>query len=257
MNQFDRIRKYKDYILFSSKTTLFSRYSNMYLGVFWWFLDPILLMAVYSFVYLVIFGVETENYLSYIMIGIITWRWIVNSITHCTDSIASKIGILEQVNAPKQIFPLIDLLVETVLFLSGFILIFGALTINQIPFTWHIVEVIPVIMVTFVALYGIGLVVAHYGAFVADLKPAMVYVLRFIFYLSPIFYEVSRLPEELQKYYYLNPVTQIVFGLRNPLMYDQSPSYLALFVILLVGLGLILLGLRKIGKNEKNYCKLK
>lgn len=249
--------KYRDYIAYSTRISLSSRYSNMYLGIAWWFLDPLLMMATYSFIYLVIFQLSTPHYLVFLLAGLIVWRWVASSVNQNTVAISSRIGILEQTPAPKQIFPLISLLVETIMFIAAFALIFIAVLIDNVPITWHYVELIPIIGVTFVFLYGIGLIIAHFGAFVADLRPAIVYSLRVLFYLSPIFYSVTMLPSNLQQIYYLNPLTVIVQNYRAVIIYSQSPDYFGLGALLLVGIGLMLIGWHLMDKHDKDYGRLK
>ncbi len=147
------ILRYWDYIKYSSKTTLKSRYSNMYLGIIWWFLDPILFMIIYSFVYQIVFQRDLENYLVFLLTGLITWRWISGSLIQSTASIYQRIGLIEQIAAPKQIFPLVNIFIETMLFMAAFMIIPIAMIITGVPFTWHVIELIPVAIVTFIALY--------------------------------------------------------------------------------------------------------
>ena len=246
MNPLSVLFKYKDYIKYASKISLFSRYSNMYLGIIWWFLDPVLLMAIYGFVYLVVFQSRTEDYLIFLIIGIIVWRWMSSTTISSSSSISGKISILEQVAAPKQVFPMVTLVVETLLFMVGFILIFIAMIIDAIPLTWHVLEVVPISIMVFISLYGVALIVAHYGAFVADLRPALAYGIRLLFYLSPIFYEVTILPERIQQIYSYNPITIILESYRSVLIYGESPDYLGLAVIFLIGLAFISAGLKLI-----------
>ena len=257
MSKLSILLRYQDYIRYSSRITVSTRYSNTYLGIFWHFLDPLLMMFVYAFIYLVVFQSRTEDYLVFLLTGLIVWRWIAGSVTQSSNSISSRQGILEQVAAPKQIFPMVNLLVETVLFFAACILILGALIIDNIQLTWHVVEFIPITIVTFIFLYGFGLIVAHFGAFIADLKPALSYFLRFLFYLSPIFYEIALLPENIQKYYYYNPITIIVEGFRGVLIYGSSPDYLGLLAVLTLGLAAMWAGWRLIDVHDKDYGKLK
>ncbi|MHC1680308.1 MAG: ABC transporter permease [Methanomassiliicoccales archaeon] len=179
------------------------------------------------------------------------------SLIQGTASISSKIGMSEQVAVPKQIFPLVDLIMETVLSGVAFILIFMMMIYEGVPFTWHIVEIIPISMIVFVFLFGAALIFSHYGAFIADLRPALNYTLRFVFYLSPIFYERARMPSELGLFYQLNPVAIIIDGYRDALIYGSSPDYVSLLVVLLIGFLLIFIGLRLINKYDKDYCKIK
>ncbi len=257
MRSLSILSKYKDYIIYSSRTSLSSRYSKMYLGVIWWFLDPLLLMAVYAFVYLFIFDRTTPHYFVFLLTGLIVWRWLSGSIAQNTTSISSKIGLLEQTPAPKQIFPLITLIVETTLFGAAFFLIIAAAIIDHVPITWHYIELVPLVIMTFVFLYGIGLIVAHVGAFVADLRPALTYFLRLFFYISPIFYSLAILPPTVQELYYLNPVTTIVQSFRAVIIDGNSPDYLGMSAILLIGLVLLAIGWKLMEKHDKDYGRLK
>lgn len=117
-------KKYKDYIFFTTRIQLFSRYSNMYLGIMWSFIDPLLFMGIYSFIYLVLFNFSTQYYLSFLMTGLIIWGWMSSVLIQGTGSISSKIGMSEQVAIPKQIFPLVDLLIQSILSGIAFVLIF-------------------------------------------------------------------------------------------------------------------------------------
>jgi ABC-type polysaccharide/polyol phosphate export permease len=251
------LSKYKDYVAYSSRISLSSRYSKMYLGIVWWFLDPLLLMAVYAFVYLFIFNRTTPHYFVFLLTGLIVWRWLSGSIASNSTSISSKIGILEQTPAPKQIFPLITLVVETVLFLAAFLLIVIAVIIDHVPITWHIIELVPLIAITFVFLFGVGIIVAHAGAYVADLRPALTYFLRLFFYISPIFYSLTILPQSVQELYYLNPVTTIVQSFRAVIINGTSPDYLGMSVILLIGLVLLAVGWILMDRHDKDYGRLK
>jgi len=250
-------KKYRDYIFFTTKIQLFSRYSNMYLGIMWSFVDPLLFMGIYSFIYLILFNFSAQYYLSFLLTGLIIWRWMSASLIQGTASISSKIGMSEQVAVPKQIFSLVDLLMETLLSGIAFVLIFLMMLYEGVPFTWHIVEIITISIIVFVFLFGGTLIMSHFGAFIADLRPALNYSLRFVFYLSPIFYERARLPSELGMLYKFNPVAIIIDGYREALIYGSSPDYLSLLVILLIGFLLIFIGLGLINKYDKEYCKIK
>lgn len=249
--------KYRDYIKYSSKVVLTTRYSNTYLGILWWFIDPLLLMCIYSFVYLVIFNIQAANYVVFILSGLVIWRWISNSITQSSAAISSKIGILEQVAVPKYVFPLVTLIVETMLFMMAFLLVVIAMGVDGVMPTFHLIELLPLVTVTFIWLFGVSLLVSHYGAFIADLKPAIAYGMRFIFYLSPVFYEVSRLPTSIQSLYMLNPVAIILESFRNVIIRGTSPDYIGLMIILGMGLLFIWTGLFLIQKHDKDYGRLK
>jgi ABC-type polysaccharide/polyol phosphate export permease len=143
------------------------------------------------------------------------------------------------------------------LFMAAFIIIPIAMILTGVPFTWHVIELIPVALVTFFALYGCGMVFAHIGTYVADFKQIISYFLRLAFYLSPVFYDLSDLPASTQDLFWLNPVTSIVQGFRSVLLYGTSPNYLSLLYILAIGLITIPLGYMLLKKYDLSYAKIK
>jgi ABC-type polysaccharide/polyol phosphate export permease len=257
MRSVSNLIKYKDYIIYSSRIQLYSRYSNKYLGYLWWFVDPLLFMAVYVFIYEIIFDRTLNHYIVFLLIGLIVWRWMSGSINSSTGAISGKIGLIENIAAPKNIFPLISILVELLFFVFAFILVFIAMGLDHVPLTWHIIEIFPITFITFIFLYGIGLVLCNYDVFIPDLKLIINYTLRILFFLSAIFYEPGLIPEQLQGLYAVNPFYIIVSSYRNVLMYDTYADYEGLGFILLAGLGLILIGNRLLMVHEKDYAKRK
>jgi ABC-type polysaccharide/polyol phosphate export permease len=250
-------KKYLDYILYGSRMTLKSRYSNMSLGYVWWFLDPIIYMLIFILVYEIIFNQTMPHYPIFFLIGWITWRWMSASLTGSSTSISSRISMLEQISAPKYIFPLINLLVETILFIAALVMVPIAMGIDGVPFTWHIIEIVPLTMVTLFALYGLTLLIAHVGTLVADFKNLVTYTLRLTFYLSPVFYEQRLLPESIRDYYALNPAVGVLEGYRNCLLYGQSLDYMSVLYILLIGLVTVPLGLYISSRYDKKYVNIK
>jgi len=249
--------KYRDYILFAAKTSLKSRYSNFYLGNIWLVLEPILFMLVYAFIYQVVFQRTMEHYLVFVLTGLIAWRWINGTIIQSTSAISSKISILDQVSAPKFIFVMVIIAAETLLWSITQFLIFGAMAFDGLSFTWHLIEVIPVTLVAMVTLFGIGIIVAHIGSLFSDFKPLIGHVLRLAFYLSPIFYDVTLLPEEYRIVFWVNPITWIVGGYRSIYLYGSSPDYLGLLYVLAIGLVLIPIGLYLLRHYDMVYMKIK
>lgn len=251
------IQRYWDFIRYSVKMNLRNRYNNMYLGIFWIVLDPILYMAVLTLVYTMIFDRNVNNFPVYVLIGLIFWKFFSSSITRSTNSINSKMGIIEQITVPKQIFILIDILVETTLFLISTVLIFIMMLIYNISFSFHMIEFLFVLLSSFVFIYGIGLVLAHIGAFVADFRIIVSYVLWMVFFLTAIFYYIDTIPSDLLVILKVNPAFTYVQSLRSVFMFGESPDYLLNLLWLIVGIMLIFIGTQLMNKFDKKYVLLK
>lgn len=229
----------------------------MYLGIFWIVLDPLLYMVVLTFVYTLIFDRNVNNFPVYVLIGLIFWKYFSSSITRSTNSINSKMGIIEQIPVPKHLFVLIDVIVETILFLISTVLIFIMMIIYDLEFTIHLTEFLIILSSSFIFIYGIGLITAHIGAFVADFRIIVSYVLWMVFFLTAIFYYVDSIPSDLLRLLKMNPAFTYVQSLRSILMFGSSPDYFLITIWLIVGLTFIIIGYKLMKKFDKKYVLLK
>ena len=106
--------------------------------------------------------------------------------------------------------------------------------------------------------FGCSLHLLHYGVFVEDLSNVVNIVLRMVFYLTGVFYNVStRIPapygEWLIRY---NPMAFLLESMRNALLYGKTPHRKLMTAWFVVSLILIILGIRKIYRNENSYVKV-
>ncbi len=248
--------KYKEYVYLSSRSELKTQVSETVLGYLWWILDPFLQMLIYTLLVTFIMKKKMENFAVFAFIALLPWKWFLTSISSSTDCIKKKASVLQQVYLPKFILPLIKCLVNLVKFIFGFVVIFILLFAFKIKPTFHIIEVIPVIIVNGLFLYGVCLHVAHYGVFLTDLKNMMNHLTRLWFYVSPGIYHISQIPEKYRFLWWLNPMTTFFESYRNVIMYGKSPLYGYLLVWFVVSCVILYLGLRNSYKFDKNYTKV-
>src|SRR5690625_1241531 len=145
---FEDIKKRDDLLKYLVKSGLKAEHRNSYLGYFWWLLDPLLNIAVYYFLVVVILDRGGENYAVFLVIGLVVWRWISSSINTSANSILRYSSIINQVYLPKFIFPLSFTITQLVNFLFGLIVIALFLTVYGIVPTWHIVFLPYLIVIT-------------------------------------------------------------------------------------------------------------
>ncbi|QLH74226.1 MAG: ABC transporter permease [Methanomassiliicoccales archaeon] len=229
----------------------------MYLGILWTFIDPIMFVLVLSFVYYIIFNRVTSENLVYLVIGLVIWRFFSSSLVQSTNSINVRMGIIEQVPIKKQLFPLIDLITSTITFLLSCILIFIFIFIFKFPITWHFIEFIPITIIFLIFMYGMGLILAHFGARIADFKLGITYINWLLFFTTPIFYNYNTLSSEIQTSLLLNPATIFIQSYRDCLMFGVSPDYFYLIIFGIIGLILLFIGNNLINNNDKRYVLMK
>ena len=104
--------------------------------------------------------------------------------------------------------------------------------------------------------FGFGCLVMHFGVYVQDLSKIVRIVLRLVFYLSGVFYNIANLKPYGQWLLNVNPVALAMEGCRNALMYGASPDWIMLGIWTVIGAVLSALGIAVVYKNENNYGKI-
>lgn len=251
----EEIRKRTDLILYLVKSGLKAEHRNSYLGYFWWLLDPLLNIAVYYFLVVIILGRGGPDYPIFLVIGLIVWRWISSSINTSANSVLRYSSIINQVALPKMIFPVSFTISQLVNFLFGLVVIAIFLTIFGVVPTWHIVYLPIIIIITLLFLLAVGSVLGYITVFVRDIDNLLTHVIRIFFYASPIIWEGGRLPPEYGWAVAINPIAILVNSYRDILMYHQTPDFIGLSVIAGLSIIAIIYMIYHYSKNEHKIIK--
>lgn len=245
-----------EYILLYAKILLKTRVAGSYLGFLWLFIDPLMFMVIYSFVVTVIFKGGIEHFNLFVLIGITIWNLFSRSLLVAPTSIVRNKAIFQQVYFHKFVYPTIYILSYTYEFLISFSLIVIMMLVERVPITWHIIEVIPVLITLFLFTYGCSLIISHFGIYLFDLRNILDFTLRFIFYLTPIMWSFDNLNFKGIQLLKLNPMQVIVGSFRSCILYGTSPVYTYLIIICIFSCVLIKIGYSLISKKEDEYARM-
>lgn len=254
-NYIAELLKRKDLLFYLVKSGLKAENRNSYLGYFWWLLDPLLNVLVYYFLVVVILGRGGENFPVFLVIGLVSWRWVNSTVTTSAKSIMKYRSIINQVNLPKSIFPLSFSITQLFNFAFGLIVIGVFLVAFGVMPGWQVVYLPLIMLVQLLLLIAISLFIAYLTVFVRDIDNIISHIMRIVFYASPIIWEGGRLPPEYSWAVDINPVAIIVESYRDVLMHQTNPDFIGLLVI---GVGAVLFGgymMYHYSKNEHKIIK--
>ncbi len=252
------LKKYFKYAVYSAKAELKSEVADSYLNWLWWIIEPVCFMLIYTFVFGVVFKNSEDYFASFVFVGLTAWEFFNRMINGSVKLIINNRDLVTKVYIPKYILLLSKSF--TYLFKMGISLIitFILMAVQHVPFSWHIILFIPILIVLYILSFGIGLILMHYGVTFNDLGNLTNIGLKMIFYLSGVFYNISnRLKGRLANILlFANPIAFCMNELRKVLIYGQLPNFLWLGFWLLIGLGLCAIGIHVIHKNENSYAKV-
>ena len=101
---FKDIKRFFNYVVYSSKAELKSEVADSFLSWLWWFLDPLLFMLVYAFVAVVVFKSNVQYFVAFVFIGLNTWTFFSKTVKSCVKLVAGKKMIVTKVYIPKFMF---------------------------------------------------------------------------------------------------------------------------------------------------------
>ncbi|MGH8559962.1 MAG: tetratricopeptide repeat protein [Methylococcales bacterium] len=201
-----------------------SEIDRNYFGYGWWFLEPLLHMAVYYIVFGVFLQSGGINYSVFLLSGLIPWMWFSKSINSCSGSIASGQHLMNQVGVPAIFFPLVILIqtslkqLPVMLLLSGFLFLQG-LTPNPL---WWILA--PVVFVQTLLTFACACLVAAIIPFIPDLNYLVPTGLTFLMFLSGIFYDYRAISTVWQEMFLFNPIAFLLKCYREILIDNITPD---------------------------------
>ena len=252
------IKKYYKYAIRSAKAELKSEVADSYLNWLWWIIEPFCFMLIYVFVFGYVFKNNTPFFASFVFIGLTAWEFFNRMVSGSVKLIINNRDLVTKVYIPKYILLLSKSF--TYLFKMGISLLitFSLMIFQGVTFSWHIILIIPIILVLYILTFGIGMILMNLGVTINDLGNLTNIVLRMVFYLSGVFYNLNeRLNGHLQFFLLkLNPAAFIMNELRKVLLQNTCPDFLWLGLWLIIGLLLCLLGIHMIHKNENSYAKV-
>ena len=242
---------YRYFIISSIETDFKSRFARSKLGGLWAVLHPLAMVLVYALILSQIMTAKMPEvstqyaYPIYILSGIIGWTLFSEILNNSLNVFISNANLLKKMTFPKLALPLITVgtaLVNFVLMFLMMFLVFGLL--GHLPY--HALLWLPLLVVLTVALAtGIGLFFGTINVFMRDVGQVMNIIMQFWFWLTPIVYMITIIPEKYHWLVMLNPMTGITLGYQNILLYDKAPDlsiliYPTLFAIVMLILSLII-----------------
>lgn len=214
--------------------------SRYYLNYLWWVVQPVLTMLTFYLVFGIFLNRGTENYVAFLLTGLVPWQWFSNGVSQAAGSILGGRGLMLQVNIPKVFFPLEVILRGTFkhLFVLLLLLVFLFFYPTPVSITWI---ALPILMfVQLLYILSIGILCSALIPFIPDLQFIVSTILQLAMYASGIFYNIDSvvLPKH-QFIMYLNPMAGLIKNYREILMYSHWPDWNYLAVLAVGGCGLL------------------
>jgi lipopolysaccharide transport system permease protein len=201
-----------------------ARYRGSVLGFFWSFINPLLLLLIYSFVFTTVLpGLhppEMEPYALFMFCGILPWTWFSSSLLESSGTLIAGGNLIKKVLFPAEVLPIVTVLANMVHFFLGLPILGAFLIYYQHPPDLADIFWFPIIvLVQLVLTLGLALLVSALTVHFRDLKDLLGNLLTLWFFATPIIYPMSQAPENYRWLLNLNPMTHLAISYQEVLFY--------------------------------------
>jgi len=241
---------------YKAAADLKSESARYFAGIAWWFLEPILHMAVNYLVFAVVLGRQEKHFVAFLLIGLVLWRWMTAIVLEGCSSILSEKWLINQVYVPKAVFPMVGIFTHTFKFLLVFAVLLGYLWLDGFAPNGKYLY-LPYLLLAFLTLIsGMTFLAAALIPFMPDLKILVDHAFRLGFFLSGIFFSINSLSAEIQRFLYLNPIAHLIEAARCCLLDQPISRWAGIHASLFLGVALAGLGLFLLRHFDAQYAKI-
>jgi lipopolysaccharide transport system permease protein len=224
-----------------------ARYRGSLLGFFWSFINPLLLLLIYTFVFTVVLPARVEGhepYALFMFCGILPWTWFASSLSESSGVLISGGNLIKKVLFPAEILPIVSVLANMVHFFFGLPILVFFLVYYSAPLQLSEVVWFPVVVfVQLLLTLGLALILSALTVHFRDIKDILSNLLTFWFFATPIIYPMAVAPEGVRPFLNLNPFTHLAISYQEILFYEGDFGHWKWLLALAVGsVGLFLAG---------------
>ncbi|MFS0555796.1 ABC transporter permease [Brevibacillus sp. 179-C9.3 HS] len=236
-------------------TDLRTRYKGSILGFFWTFLNPLLMLLVYSILFKYVMKMNLENYTAFLFIGLLPWFLFNQSIQSSAGVIIRNAGLVKKIYFPKEILPISVIIGGLINYLFSFIILVPLLLISNIQLSWIVLWFPVILLVTLIFSLALSLLISSLNVYFRDLEHIMGIILMAWFYMTPVIYPEDMIPNDLKTAFSYNPMKVIVQSYQDIFYYNQVPNLLGLAVVGIISLLIMIIGFYVFFKLSKNFAE--
>lgn len=253
LNAIYAMKKYRFLIRQLVSRDFKTKYKRSILGVFWSFLNPLLMMVVQYFVFSTIFKSDIPNYPSYLLIGIVSFNFFTEACGMSLTSILGNASLITKVYVPKYVYPLTRVLSSVINLGISLIPLILVCLFTGVQFHRSVILALFFFICLIAFSYGLSLLLSAAMVFFRDMQFLWNVLSMIWMYATPIFYPENILPENFRFVLTINPLYYFIQNIRLCILDGISPEPTAYVQCLLVALGMLLVGSLVFRKSQDRF----
>ena len=218
------------------------QYEGTLLGFAWTLILPFLHLGIFYFLFKIILNTESPRFTSFAFIGIVSYAWFQNALTKAAGSASGNRDLALRPGFPVSLLPFIAVTSSMLhfIFTLPVIILIVLFEGHNIP---EAVFIMPLVMaVQFTLCLGLGYLLAVVNIIFRDTTNILDTLLRLFMFMSPVFYDPERVPEQYRRLYELNPLVTILQSYRDIILHGIMPPLYSLSIVFLFSMFILCVG---------------
>ena len=233
------------------------RYKQTLLGIAWAVIQPLATMVVLHIFFGRVMGMAEKvgdvPYPVFLYAGLLPWTLFSNAVTASSNSLVGNAHILSKVYFPRLLLPLSATIVPVIDYCIAFIVLAGLMLWFQVPLSWDMVLLAPLVVSTIIAVLGVGILLASLTVSYRDFRYVVPFMLQLWFFMTPVIYGLDFVPERYQWLMNLNPMAGTIDAFRAVVL-GQPVNYAAWLVSTTSAALTLVIGLMWFAKLERKFA---
>lgn len=255
MKLFRDLKKYKEFLKSNVKKDIRGKYKGSFLGILWSFINPLLSVLVYAIVFPYIMRIKVDNYLIYLITGIIPWTFFTSSINMGIISVLSNADIIKKVYFPRIILPISTVTSCLVNFLISCVIILLFCIFSGVGISFNLLWLPLIAVIQYIMLLGFTFILSAIQMYMRDIEHIVNFILSMTFYVTPILYTPDIFPKSLSWILKLNPMAYLVNAYRSIFFYKSTPDIVGLGIVGLFSIIIFVIGYIIFEKLQKGFAE--
>ncbi len=250
------IYAYRQMIFSLVRKELRGRYKGSVLGFLWTFINPLLQLMVYTFVFSIVLPNNIDKFYLYLFVGLVPWLFFSGSMTGGAACIVNQKDMVKKIYFPREVMPISYVASGFVNMLFCFIVIFAVIIVSGVGVNPVALLYLPVIMIVeFIMALGGAMLTSALTVYFRDLEYILGILTMAWMYFTPVVYSMEMVPDWIKPYFNLNPMTPVINAYRDILYYKQVPHLSTLVQGLVLGIIVLIVGSISFRKLQRGFAE--
>ncbi|MBD3313422.1 ABC transporter permease [Candidatus Woesearchaeota archaeon] len=219
------------------------RYNRSVLGFFWSLLKPLLIFATLYVVFSIVFQMDIPHYQLFLLFGIVLWTYFAETTVASMHNLVGKKDLINKLYFPRELIVISSCLSASITFILNLFVFWIFMLIFDAYITYHAFTFFILLAELFILVLGLSFALSALYVLFRDLAHIWEVFLQIGFWITPIIYPLSAVPEKYLKWYMLNPMARIINDSRNAVIFHGLPSLWHMAITLIMCLAALLFGL--------------